>query len=223
MLFDNDKARAEFAMSSFDEMGDLMKSVGRAKKASAQAKKALDRSTIRAHAINIAAILILGMKDEAYGDEGHRNTTSGPAYREQLQEAGFSETKAKLFWEYGQLALKEPVAEAGDFTGLVEAINGSKDPVKTVAAFLAKQEITKEADLKKVVQPVAAKTFEEKVLDMIEKAEMTVSDAATALQSVLDTLEEKATAPSNEVAPVQSEAKEAMAGLLAALAAKKAA
>lgn len=183
--------QAKFATSSFEEMGKLMGSAKGHAKSAKRAKTASDRDTIRAHALNIACINVLGLVDEFYGVEGHRNNDSGPEYRGFLTAAGFSEAKAKLFWEYGQLSLKEPVMEAGDFTGLKDA---AKDGM-AVLKFLAKQGVEKEADLKKVVQPVKAKTFEEKVLELVEKEGLDLAAAAEKLQTVLDTLEEKATQP----------------------------
>jgi len=141
--------RAGNAALSFAEMGKAMAEIKGIGKQSKALKSKVNTLTINAHAHNIAVLVLLDLVDPEYGNPDHRNTTTGPKYMADLQEQGFSEAKAKLFWEYGQLALKEPEGLAG----ITEAAMVGP---KGVANFLKKLDIDTEAALKKIVQPVKA-------------------------------------------------------------------
>lgn len=154
--------RAESAVASLQAMGRLMAETKGFGKQAKSLRDKVAKNTIEAHAHNLSALVLLDLIDPEYGAEGHRNTTTGPAYMAKLVEVGFSEAKAKLFWEYGQLALKEPVTEAGDLTGLVEA---AQNGPKAVLKMLAKAGVEKENDLRKIVQP--SKTTPAQMVDKL--------------------------------------------------------
>lgn len=161
--------RSTLGAASMGEMGRLMAEVKGLGKQAKSLKAKVDQNTIAAHAHNIAAIVALGLKDLEYGEPNHRNTTTGPAYMGQLVELGFSEAKAKLFWEYGQIALKEPVTEAGSLVGIEDT---AKAGPKAILKFLEKIGVEKESDLKKIVQPVKTS-----VSVMVDKLTSKLSDA----------------------------------------------
>lgn len=161
--------RTTLGAASMGEMGRLMAEVKGLGKQAKSLKDKVNANTIAAHAHNIAAIVALGLKDDQYGQPNHRNTTTGPAYMAQLAELGFSEAKAKLFWEYGQLALKEPTTEAGSLVGIEDT---AKAGPKAILKFLEKIGVEKEADLKKIVQPVVTS-----VATMVDKLTAKLSDA----------------------------------------------
>ncbi len=196
--------RMTFAASAVQEMSRLMAEVkGLGKNAKALKAKA-DANTIAAHATNIATIVAMELIDENYGSEDYRNTTTGPAYRKTLMEAGFSEAKAKMFWEYGQLSLKEPEA----LVGLVDAADHGP---KSVLAFLAKKEVTKESDLKKIVQPETTpiEVMVDKMTKKLSDAEFEVMCEAVRLIRLERLEAEKGAVESNIVAAVQPDMQQA--------------
>jgi hypothetical protein len=149
----SDEDRVKKGAEAIGLIGGLFADIKALGKQSKVLKDRANDFTIKAHAANIAALVFLDLKDEKYGSPDYRNTTTGPAYVSKLKEAGVSEAKAKLFWEYGQLALKEPVVEGengADFTGLNDV---AKAGPGAVVQFFAKQGIETEAGLKKIVQP----------------------------------------------------------------------